>query len=315
MDRKNNLFNRNKELTKNVSLLGIKILSMIQSMTGYGKSVLQLPTKKVTVEVKSLNSKNLDLHVRVPSCYREKELSVRKLLAHHLIRGKVDFLIFVEMTADEASTTVNKGVVTGYIQQLKTLVHTASSDDIELLRMAVKMPDALKIEREELDEDEWEEIHKHMQLAIKEILQPRTDEAASLEEDFKKRITNIRLSLEEVKLLDLDRILHVKERLLKAINELKVTTDENRFEQELIYYLEKLDINEEKVRLANHLDYFLSQLNTPESNGKKLGFIVQEIGREINTIGSKANFAPMQKAVIQMKNELEKIKEQLLNVL
>ena len=315
MDRKNNLFNRNKELTKNVSLLGIKILSMIQSMTGYGKSVLQLPTKKVTVEVKSLNSKNLDLHVRVPSCYREKELSVRKLLAHHLIRGKVDFLIFVEMTADEASTTVNKGVVTGYIQQLKTLVHTASSDDIELLRMAVKMPDALKIEREELDEDEWEEIHKHIQLAIKEILQHRTDEAATLEEDFKKRITNIRLSLEEVKLLDPDRILHVKERLLKAINELKVATDENRFEQELIYYLEKLDINEEKVRLANHLDYFLSQLNTPESNGKKLGFIVQEIGREINTIGSKANFAPMQKAVIQMKNELEKIKEQLLNVL
>ena len=315
MDRKNNLFNRNKELTKNVSLLGIKILSMIQSMTGYGKSVLQLPTKKVTVEVKSLNSKNLDLHVRVPSCYREKELSVRKLLAHHLIRGKVDFLIFVEMTADEASTTVNKGVVTGYIQQLKTLVHTASSDDIELLRMAVKMPDALKIEREELDEDEWEEIHKHIQLAIKEILQHRTDEAASLEEDFKERITNIRLSLEEVKLLDPDRILHVKERLLKAINELKVATDENRFEQELIYYLEKLDINEEKVRLANHLDYFLSQLNTPESNGKKLGFIVQEIGREINTIGSKANFAPMQKAVIQMKNELEKIKEQLLNVL
>ena len=315
MDRKNNLFNRNKELTKNVSLLGIKILSMIQSMTGYGKSVLQLPTKKVTVEVKSLNSKNLDLHVRVPSCYREKELSVRKLLAHHLIRGKVDFLIFVEMTADEASTTVNKGVVTGYIQQLKTLVHTASSDDIELLRMAVKMPDALKIEREELDEDEWEEIHKHIQLAIKEILQHRTDEAASLEEDFKKRITNIRLSLEEVKSLDPDRILHVTERLLKAINELKVATDENRFEQELIYYLEKLDINEEKVRLANHLDYFLSQLNTPESNGKKLGFIVQEIGREINTIGSKANFAPMQKAVIQMKNELEKIKEQLLNVL
>ncbi len=315
MDRKNNLFNRNKELTKNVSLLGIKILSMIQSMTGYGKSVLQLPTKKVTVEVKSLNSKNLDLHVRVPSCYREKELSVRKLLAHHLVRGKVDFLIFVEMTADEASTTVNKGVVTGYIQQLKNLVRTASSDDIEFLKIAVKMPDALKIEREELDEDEWDEIHKHIQLAIKEILQHRTDEAASLEEDFKKRITNIRLSLEEVKSLDPDRILHVKERLLKAINELKVATDENRFEQELIYYLEKLDINEEKVRLANHLDYFLSQLNTPESNGKKLGFIVQEIGREINTIGSKANFAPMQKAVIQMKNELEKIKEQLLNVL
>ena len=288
---------------------------MIQSMTGYGKSVLQLPNKKVTIEVKSLNSKNLDLNVRIPSYYREKELGVRKDLASRLVRGKVDFSIWVEMTADETSTIVNKGVVGEYIQQLRNVLQSGSSDDVELLKMAVRMPDALKTEREELDENEWTEIQKHIQEAIKEIIQYRVDEAASLEDDFKLRITNIRSYLEEIKSFDDDRIDHVKERIQKAISELKVEVDENRFEQELIYYLEKLDINEEKVRLANHLEYFLKELDTKDSNGKKLGFIVQELGREINTIGSKANFAPMQKAVIQMKNELEMIKEQILNVL
>ena len=284
-------------------------------MTGYGKSVLHLSDKKVTIEIKSLNSKNLDLNVRIPSYYRVKELAVRKELASSLIRGKVDFSIYIEMTADETSTTVNKGVVTEYMQQLRNVVQTGSSDDVELLKMAVKMPDALKTEREELNEGEWVEINAKIKEAIKEIIQYRIDEAASLEDDFKLRIKNIQSFLEEVKSFDEARIEFVKERLNKAIDELKVTTDENRFEQELIYYLEKLDINEEKVRLANHLSYFLQELDTPDSNGKKLGFIVQEIGREVNTIGSKANFAPMQKAVIQMKNELEKIKEQILNVL
>ena len=288
---------------------------MIQSMTGYGKSVLHLSDKKVTIEVKSLNSKNLDLNVRMPSYYREKELAVRKELASKLVRGKVDFSIYIEMTADETSTTVNKGVVTEYMQQLRNVVQTGSSNDVELLKMAVKMPDALKTEREELNEDEWAQINTNIQEAIKDIIQYRIDEAASLEDDFKLRIKNIQHYLEEVKSFDDARIEFVKERLKKAIDELKVTTDENRFEQELIYYLEKLDINEEKVRLANHLSYFLQELDTEDSNGKKLGFIVQEIGREVNTIGSKANFAPMQKAVIQMKNELEKIKEQILNVL
>ena len=287
---------------------------MIQSMTGYGKSVLQLPTKKVTIEIKSLNSKNLDLNVRMPSFYKEKELNVRKKLAKTLVRGKVDFSIYVEMTADETLTIVNKGVVNQYITQLKS-VSNDISNEVEFLKMAVRMPDALKTEREELDENEWKEIDSHITIALKEIVQYRTDEAASLEEDFKQRITNIKSCLEDVKTMDGDRIENVKIRLQKAINDLKVTTDENRFEQELIYYLEKLDINEEKVRLANHLDYFIDQLNTPDSNGKKLGFIVQEIGREINTTGSKANFAPMQKVVIQMKDELEKIKEQILNVL
>jgi uncharacterized protein (TIGR00255 family) len=288
---------------------------MIQSMTGFGKSVLQLPTKKITIEIKSLNSKNLDLNVRMPSYYKAKELNVRKKLASLLVRGKVDFSIFVEMTADETSTTVNKGVVKDYINQLKNVVETGRSSDVELLKMAISMPDALKAEREELDEKEWELIDANIDEALQNIIQYRIDEAASLEEDFKQRIANIKKYLEEVKALDVDRIENVKIRLQKAIGDLQVEIDTNRFEQELIYYLEKLDINEEKVRLENHLNYFLETLATADSNGKKLGFIVQEMGREINTTGSKANFAPMQKAVIQMKNELEQIKEQILNVL
>jgi uncharacterized protein (TIGR00255 family) len=288
---------------------------MIQSMTGYGKAVLQLPTKKVTIEIKSLNSKNLDLNVRIPSYYKEKELAVRKKLASALVRGKIDFSIYVEMTSDETSTKVNKSVVKQYVAQLRNTLFIDSTDDIELLKMAIRMPDALSTEREELDENEWTLINKNIDIAITEIVQYRIDEAASLEIDFRERIANINTYLEEVKALDSDRVENVKTRLKKAIDDLKVDTDENRFEQELIYYLEKLDINEEKVRLANHLDYFLQTLASEDSNGKKLGFIVQEMGREINTTGSKANYAPMQKAVIQMKNELEQIKEQILNVL
>ena len=288
---------------------------MIQSMTGYGKTVLQLPTKKVTIEIKSLNSKNLDLNVRIPSYYKEKELAVRKNLAKTLVRGKVDFSIYIELTADETSTSVNKGVVNEYVNQLINVLDLKVYNKVDLLNMAIKMPDALKTEREELDETEWQQIETAINGAIKEIIQYRTDEALSLEEDFKERIANICAFLEEVKALDDERIEHVKARLKKAIDELEVEADTNRFEQELIYYLEKLDINEEKVRLENHLNYFLETIATPNSNGKKLGFIVQEIGREINTMGSKANFAPIQKSVIQMKNELEQIKEQILNVL
>ncbi|WP_233897914.1 YicC/YloC family endoribonuclease [Tenacibaculum piscium] len=296
---------------------------MIQSMTGYGKSVLQLPSKKVTIEIKSLNSKNLDLNTRIPSYYREKELSVRKKLASNLVRGKIDFSIYVEMTAEQTSTTVNKIVVENYIEQLKkslgnSLGNISTIDEnqkIEFLKMAIRMPDALKTEREELDENEWTQIEIHIEEALKEIIAYRTDEAKSLEKDFQLRIANIQTALQEIKKLDSQRIVNVKERLQKALTDLKIEIDENRFEQELIYYLEKLDINEEKVRLENHLIYFLEQLQTNDSNGKKLGFIVQEIGREVNTMGSKANFAVMQKIVIQMKDELEKIKEQILNVL
>ena len=288
---------------------------MIQSMTGYGKAVLQLPTKKVTIEIKSLNSKNLDLNVRIPSYYKEKELAVRKKLASALVRGKIDFSIYVEMTSDETSTKVNKSVVKQYIEQLRNTIDAERASDVVLLEMAIRMPDALTTEREELDENEWDLINQNIDIAITEIVQYRIDEAASLEVDFRERIANINTYLDEVKALDSDRVENVKTRLKKAIDDLRVDTDENRFEQELIYYLEKLDINEEKVRLANHLDYFLQTLASEDSNGKKLGFIVQEMGREINTTGSKANYAPMQKAVIQMKNELEQIKEQILNVL
>ncbi|MCG8804507.1 YicC family protein [Tenacibaculum finnmarkense] len=284
-------------------------------MTGYGKSVLHLPSKKVTIEIKSLNSKNLDLNTRIPSYYREKELAVRKKLASNLVRGKIDFSIYVEMTAEQTSTAVNKAVVENYVAQLKNTLESSENQEIELLKMAVRMPDALKTEREELDENEWAQIDIHIDEALKEIIAYRVDEAKSLEDDFQLRISNIQSALEEVKKLDAERITNVKERLQKALTDLKVEVDENRFEQELIYYLEKLDINEEKVRLENHLLYFLDQLATDDSNGKKLGFIVQEIGREVNTMGSKANFAVMQKIVIQMKDELEKIKEQILNVL
>ena len=288
---------------------------MMQSMTGYGKAILQLPTKKVTIEIKSLNSKNLDLNVRIPSYYKEKELTVRKQLASKLIRGKVDFSIYVEMTADETSTQINTGVVKQYMQQMRNIVQTGTSDDVALLKAALSLPDSLTTEREELDENEWELIQTAIDEAIEKIIQYRIDEAASLEIDFRERITNIKMYLAEVASFDGDRVENVKDRLQKAIDDLKVDTDQNRFEQELIYYLEKLDINEEKVRLENHLNYFLETIATEDSNGKKLGFIVQEMGREINTMGSKANFAPMQKAVIQMKNELEQIKEQILNVL
>ena len=288
---------------------------MIQSMTGYGKSVLQLPTKKVTIEIKTLNSKNLDLHVRVPSYYREKELTVRKKIASRLVRGKIDFSIYVELTADETTTSINKTVVNEYIQQLRNLLFAENSSEVELLKMAITMPDALKTEREELDDEEWSLIDKAIDEALEDTVQYRIDEAASLEDDFKLRISMIQQYLEEVNALDEERLQHVRVRLQKAIQDLAVEVDQNRFEQELIYYLEKLDINEEKVRLSNHLNYFLEALGSADSNGKKLGFIVQEIGREINTTGSKANFAPMQKMVIQMKNELEKIKEQILNVL
>lgn len=285
---------------------------MIHSMTGYGKSVLQLPTKKITIEIKSLNSKNLDLNARMPSIYREKELSLRKLIGSNLERGKIDFSIYVEMTGEETTTQLNKSVVKQYIKQLKEVV---DGDETELLKMAVRFPDALNTERDEIDEDEWHTILNEVKQALKNIDTYRLDEGKALEADFKIRLNNIENLLDQVIAMDPERIEGVRERLRKGVEELKEKVDENRFEQELVFYIEKFDITEEKVRLKNHLDYFNSALNSDDSNGKKLGFIGQEMGREINTIGSKSNYAPMQKLVVQMKDELEKIKEQLLNVL
>lgn len=281
-------------------------------MTGYGKTVLQLPTKKISIELKSLNSKNLDVNARMPSMYRAKELDVRKLIANHLVRGKVDFSLYVEITGEDTSSKINKTVVKEYIKQLKDVV---DGDNTELLKMAIRLPDAVTTERDDIDEEEWKLIANGINESISKIVLYRKDEGAILKQDFLDRIENLKQLLDKVIEMDPERINGVRARLEKGIAEIKEKVDENRFEQELVYYIEKFDITEEKVRLDNHLDYFTKALNSDDSNGKKLGFISQEIGREINTIGSKSNYAPMQKLVVQMKDELEKIKEQLLNVL
>ncbi|WP_306565735.1 YicC/YloC family endoribonuclease [Flavobacterium lindanitolerans] len=285
---------------------------MIQSMTGFGKATLQLPNKKITVEIKSLNSKSLDLNVRTPYVYREMELALRNQIAQKLERGKVDFSLFIEITGEETSSKINVPIVKAYINQLKQVV---DGDDTELLKMAVRMPDALKTEREELDENEWKTIQGVIDQGLENIQEFRTSEGIALEKEFLIRIGNILALMRETVALDGERIETVKNRLKTAIEELNVNVDENRFEQELIFYLEKYDITEEKVRLENHLNYFMETLAGKEANGRKLGFITQEIGREINTMGSKSNHAQMQKLVVQMKDELEKIKEQVLNVL
>lgn len=285
---------------------------MIQSMTGFGKHIVQLPSKKITIELKSLNSKNLDINARIPQTYREKELELRKMIADLLVRGKVDLSLYVEITGEETTAEVNQGVVKKYMQQLAGI---AEGDDLKLMEMALRMPDAMKTDKNDIDAEEYDEIKKAMRHALTEIVAFRAEEGQVLEKDFVERVKNLNDLLEQVKTMDPERLDTVRERLEKAVADLKVEVDANRFEQELIYYLEKYDITEEKVRLANHLNYFESTLKSEDSNGKKLGFIAQEIGREINTIGSKANYAPMQQLVVQMKDELEKIKEQMLNVL
>jgi uncharacterized protein (TIGR00255 family) len=282
-------------------------------MTGFGKASKQLSTKKITVEVKSLNSKGLDLNVRMPSVYREMELGLRNVISQKLERGKVDFSIFIEVTGEETSSKINVPIVRGYINQMKAVIPNA--DETELMKMAVRMPDALKTERDEIDENEWNEILKVVDDAMKNIASFRLDEGKSLENEFVTRIENIRNYMNQALSMDAERIETVKNRLRTALDELEANVDENRFEQELIFYLEKYDITEERVRLENHLNYFIETIAGTEANGRKLGFITQEIGREINTMGSKSNHSEMQKLVVMMKDELEKIKEQVLNVL
>lgn len=286
---------------------------MIQSMTGFGKATLQLPTKKITIEIKSLNSKGLDLNTRMPLSYREMELGIRNKISQQLERGKVDFSIFVEITGEETSSKVNAPIIREYINQMKAILPDA--DETELMKMAVRMPDALKTEREDVDEKEWEQIETVIDDAIKNIQSFRKDEGLSLEKEFQLRIANILSFMNEALSYDQERVETVKNRLRTSLEELKTQVDENRFEQELIFYLEKYDITEEKVRLENHLNYFKETLAGNEANGRKLGFITQEMGREINTMGSKSNHTEMQKLVVMMKDELEKIKEQVLNVL
>ena len=282
-------------------------------MTGYGKVVLKLTAKTVRIEIKSLNSKSLDLNVRMPNEYRPKELELRKIIGSRLRRGKIDVSFYVDIEKGGNPTKINTSIVKNYMDQLSNI--SGGGRNLDLLRMAIKMPDSISAEKEEIDEQEWSLIINGAEDALNKIENYRKDEGKALYNDFSSRLNNIKSLLKKAVEIDPERIKKVRERLTKSVLELKEKIDQNRFEQELIYYIEKLDINEEKIRLDNHLDYFFKTLNQNQSNGKKLGFIAQEIGREINTIGSKANYAPMQKIVVQMKDELEKIKEQLLNVL
>ena len=282
-------------------------------MTGYGKAAVECATKKITVEIRSLNSKSLDLSTRLPYLYREKELEIRKIISEELQRGKIDFSIQSESNDDNKSQQLNTSVIKAYMAELKQF--SPDANDSELLAITMRLPDVLDYTSDEIDAEEWKRALGCIQSAIGNLTEFRRTEGAVLEKDFIKRIQKIEELLVEIKAFEKDRILVLKERFIKNLEELKVDYDKNRFEQELIYYIEKLDITEEKVRLKNHCDYFKETLQTDNSEGKKLNFICQEIGREINTLGSKSNNSDMQKIVVQMKDELEKIKEQMMNIL
>ena len=285
---------------------------MIQSMTGYGKSLVQLESGNLTIEIKSLNSKNIDLNTRITNSVKSKELLIRKHLSDKLKRGKIEFLLYKDSTNNNKKSLLNSPLINTYIDQLRNIVDGSA---VELLKIAVKMPDAIISEEIEENGSDWPIIYKQIENAIESLIKYRNDEGLVLEKDFIMRIHNIEDLLSSINKIDPKRINHIRSKINLEIEKLNIDHDNNRFEQELIYYIEKIDITEEQVRLKNHLDYFLSSLKNSTSNGKKLAFIGQEIGREINTIGSKANNSEMQKLVIQMKDELEKIKEQLLNVL
>ena len=292
---------------------------MLISMTGFGKATLELENKKVSIEIKSLNSKQLDINTRIPNLYKEKDLVLRNEIKNQLERGKVELSIFIESVGADKETKINKPIVEAYYQQLSDLSAELGipMEQEPILQTIVKLPDALKTEHQELDEEEWNQIFNGFKSAVADLNSFRKQEGEALQEDIFTRIENIEKLLEEVPQFEENRIATVKARINDNLNEFveKQNVDKNRFEQEIIYYLEKLDITEEKVRLANHCKYFIETADNGNSIGKKLGFIAQEIGREINTLGSKANDSDIQKIVIQMKDELEKIKEQLLNVL
>lgn len=290
---------------------------MIQSMTGYGKSTAELNKRKVTVEVKSLNSKQLDLSVRLPNLYKEHEMEIRNLLSRQLERGKVDFLIYVENIGNETATQINQSTLEGYYNQIK---ESSVKLSIELpndwFQVLLRLPDVLKYESQEVDEAEWAEVSRVINEAVGQLLSFRKQEGAMLQKLFEEKIANISTLLTEIEPFETERVDKIKGRITEALHKIEdFDYDKNRFEQEMIYYIEKLDINEEKNRLNNHLKYFLETMKSGTGQGKKLGFIAQEIGREVNTMGSKSNHAEMQQIVVKMKDELEQIKEQVLNVL
>jgi uncharacterized protein (TIGR00255 family) len=285
---------------------------MITSMTGFGKSETSILNKKIVVEIRTLNSKNIDLNFRVPHIFRELEPQLRGTISEQLNRGKVDVSVYIETDRGSNTTHLNKEVVNDYIKQLNQ-IH--QGDRTELLKIAVRLPDTLKTEKEDLRKEEKEALIDVFSSALIQVNNYRKNEGAALEKDFNQRLEVLEKLLSEVIQIDPDRKEKVSLKLRNSLEQLTVEIDQNRMEQELIYYLEKYDITEEKVRLDNHLSYFKEIMSQDQPNGKKLGFISQEIGREINTIGSKANHSGLQKIVVEMKDELEKIKEQLLNVL
>ncbi|MBS1549922.1 MAG: YicC family protein [Bacteroidetes bacterium] len=285
---------------------------MVLSMTGFGRSEDTYEGKKIVVELKSLNSKSLDLNLRVPARYKEKEFDIRKILGDKILRGKVDCYINVETIEDNNDVKINKELVTSYMNELKSI--TADGPDFEYLKMAIRFPEALSTKPDELHEEEWIFLKNKIEDALNRFSDFRKTEGETLHHELAKNIQNIGMNLERIIPFEEIRLTNVKERYQKTLSEFE-NIDETRFYQELAYYTEKLDISEEKVRLAQHLKYYTEVMETEDFCGKKLGFIAQEIGREINTLGSKANHAEIQKMVVMMKDDLEKIKEQTLNIL
>ncbi len=287
-------------------------------MTGYGKAEFEINNKKVSIEIKSLNSKQADISTRIPQLYREKEIDIRRELTDRLVRGKIDFTIYVESLGDSGSAVINEGVVKTYFSALSNI-----STDLELpvnerlLQIVMRLPDTVKMQYDQLDETEWESLLKHMRIALAQVENFRIQEGKSIEADLIANLEQVLKLQDEIEPFENQRIENVKTRLTEALSKLQLNGNVNpeRFEQELIFYLERLDFNEEKVRLKNHCSYFLETMKEGDANGKKLSFIAQEIGREVNTLGSKANESNIQRIVVQMKDALEKIKEQVLNVL
>ncbi len=292
---------------------------MIQSMTGYGKATAELPDKKINVEIKSLNSKAMDLSTRIAPAYREKEIEIRNEISKVLERGKVDFSLWIEKKEGaDSATPINQELLKGYYKQILSISENLNIPlPADWFQTLLRMPDVMsKTEIQELSEEEWATVHATVLEAVNHLVDFRKQEGMALEKKFREKISNISSLLEKITPYEKERVEKVKERIIEALEKtLSVDYDKNRLEQELIYYIEKLDINEEKQRLTNHLKYFISTLESGCGQGKKLGFIAQEMGREINTLGSKSNHAEMQKIVVQMKDELEQIKEQVLNVM
>ncbi|MRM97532.1 YicC family protein [Riemerella anatipestifer] len=282
-------------------------------MTGFGRAEGTFENKKISIDIKSVNSKGLDINLRMPSIYREKEFLIKKIISEMVLRGKVDCCINVENLVKESQLVLNKEIIQNYIAQFKEVV-SENIPDFELLKMAMRLPDATTYNAEEMSDEEWGFIEQLLLEAINNFTEFRKIEGLSLQEELQKNITNIGLNLEKVMSFEAERLANIKEKYQKALQDFE-NVDETRFYQEMAYYTEKLDVSEEKVRLVQHLKYYQDTMLQDEFNGKKLGFIAQEIGREINTLGSKANHAEIQKLVVLMKDDLEKIKEQTLNVL